>query len=343
MNDVFLKACRKEVVPFTPVWFMRQAGRYMSEYRQLRAKYSLIEIAKTPELAAQVTLQPLQKFNLDAAIIFADILLPLEPMGIPFTFCKGEGPKIETPIRKKHQVDSIPNLKDAHSLSFVGEAISMVVKKIQVPLIGFAGGPFTLASYMIEGKGSRQYRYCKEFMFQNTKSWHALLEKISELTLSYLSMQIEAGAKAIQLFDSWIGCLSPEDYREYVLPHSQFILISLKEKYPNIPRIHFGTGTSQLLPLMYQAGANVMGIDWQTPLPYAQNILGNEIPLQGNLDPLALFGTHKLLKQKVEKIINEMKERNGHIFNLGHGILPETPEENVKFVIDLVHEYTQNT
>jgi len=336
MNDRFLKACRREAVDCTPVWFMRQAGRYMPEYQAVRAKHSILEVCKTPELAAKVTLQPIERFPLDAAIIFADILLPLEPMGITLSFAEGEGPVIHNPVRDRRSIERL-RVVDGDALSYVGLAITHARKALadRVPLIGFAGAPFTLASYAIEGGSSRHYLRTKQLMYSEPAVWHQLMEKLARVVSAYLLAQIRAGAQAVQLFDSWVGCLTPGDYAEYVLPHVRFIFTELKEE--GVPLIHFGTGTAALLELMRAAGGDVIGVDWRVHLDDAWARLGYDVAIQGNLDPVVLFAPRHELERRIKDILNRAGGRPGHIFNLGHGILPQTPLENVAAAVDLVH------
>jgi len=340
MNDRFLKACRREPVDCTPVWFMRQAGRYMAEYRALRAKHSILELCKTPELAAQVTLQPIDHFPLDAAIIFADILLPLEPMGLRLEFAEGEGPVIHNPVRDQSDVERLTVI-DGGELEYVAEAIRQARRALngRVPLIGFAGAPFTLASYAIEGGSSRNYLLTKQLMYGEPKAWHQLMDKFARVITGYLRRQIKAGAQAIQLFDSWVGCLSVGDYVEYVLPHVQLIFEGLKRE--GVPMIHFGTGTSAMLRQMREAGGDVIGVDWRIPLDEAWAIVGHDVAVQGNLDPLMLFAPLHEIERRVADILRRAGGRPGHIFNLGHGILPTTPVEHVAATIDMVHKLSQ--
>ena len=340
MNDRFLKACRREPVDCTPVWFMRQAGRYMAEYRALRAKHSILELCKTPELAAQVTLQPIDRFPLDAAIIFADILLPLEPMGLSLEFAAGEGPVIHNPVRNQADVERLTVI-DGSELEYVAEAIRQARRALngRVPLIGFAGAPFTLASYAIEGGSSRNYLRTKQMMYCEPKAWHQLMDKFARVITGYLRRQIKAGAQAIQLFDSWVGCLSVGDYVEYVLPHVQLIFEGLKRE--GVPMIHFGTGTSAMLRQMRDAGGDVIGVDWRIPLDEAWAIVGHDVAVQGNLDPLTLFAPLHEIERRVEDILRRAGGRPGHVFNLGHGILPTTPIEHVAATIDMVHKLSQ--
>jgi uroporphyrinogen decarboxylase len=340
INDRFLKACRREPVDCTPVWFMRQAGRYMAEYRALRAKHSILELCKTPELAAQVTLQPIDRFPLDAAIIFADILLPLEPMGLSLEFAAGEGPVIHNPVRNQADVERL-NVVDGGELDYVAEAIRQTRHALngRVPLIGFAGAPFTLASYAIEGGSSRNYLLTKQLMYSEPKAWHQLMDKFARVITGYLRRQIKAGAQAIQLFDSWVGCLSVGDYVEYVMPHVQLIFEGLKRE--GVPMIHFGTGTSAMLPQMREAGGDVIGVDWRIHLDEAWATVGHDVAVQGNLDPLALFAPLHEIERRVADILRRAGGRPGHIFNLGHGILPTTPIEHVAATIDMVHKLSQ--
>ncbi|MEK7761999.1 MAG: uroporphyrinogen decarboxylase [Nitrospirota bacterium] len=340
MNDRFLKACRREPVDCTPVWFMRQAGRYMAEYRALRAKHSILELCKTPALAAQVTLQPIDRFPLDAAIIFADILLPLEPMGLSLEFAAGEGPVIHNPVRNQADIERL-NVIDGGELDYVAEAIRQARHALngRVPLIGFAGAPFTLASYAIEGGSSRNYLLTKQLMYSEPKAWHQLMDKFARVITGYLRRQIKAGAQAIQLFDSWVGCLSVGDYVEYVMPHVQLIFEGLKRE--GVPMIHFGTGTSAMLPQMREAGGDVIGIDWRIHLDEAWATVGHDVAVQGNLDPLTLFAPLHEIERRVEDILRRAGGRPGHIFNLGHGILPTTPIEHVAATIDMVHKLSQ--
>ena len=340
INERFLKACRREPVDCTPVWFMRQAGRYMAEYRALRVKHSILELCKTPELAAQVTLQPIDRFPLDAAIIFADILLPLEPMGLSLEFAAGEGPVIHNPVRNQADIERL-NIIDGGELDYVAEAIRQARSALngRVPLIGFAGAPFTLASYAIEGGSSRNYLLTKQLMYNEPKAWHQLMDKFARVITGYLRRQIKAGAQAIQLFDSWVGCLSVGDYVEYVMPHVQLIFEGLKRE--GVPMIHFGTGTSAMLPQMREAGGDVIGVDWRIPLDEAWARVGHDVAVQGNLDPLTLFAPLHEIERRVEDILRRAGGRPGHIFNLGHGILPTTPIEHVAATIDMVHKLSQ--
>jgi uroporphyrinogen decarboxylase len=337
MNDRFLRACRREKTDTTPIWLMRQAGRYMPEYRALREKHSLLELCKTPELATQVTLQPLVH-GVDAAILFADILLPLEPMGAPFEFAKGEGPVVKDPIQRTSQIDALRVIEPEEGLGYVLEAIRSIKRELvgKVPLIGFAGAPFTLASYLIEGGKSAHFAKTKRLMYAEPTAWHALMGKLAEVVRRYLVAQVRAGADAIQLFDSWVGQLSRDDYREYVMPHVAHILQGVAGL--GVPVIHFGTGTHALLELQREAGGTVLGLDWRTPLAEGWARVGHDHAIQGNLDPTVLFAPRSILETHAARILSEAGKKPGHIFNLGHGILPETPVDSVKALVDFVHE-----
>ena len=339
MNDRFLKACLRQTVDRTPVWFMRQAGRYMAEYQAIRRRHSILEVCKTPALAAEVTLQPIQRFQLDAAIIFADILLPLEAMGLNLEFVEGKGPVIDNPIRGEVGIVELRAV-DGDAFGYAGEAIRQALEALddRVPLIGFAGAPFTLASYAIEGGSSRDYARTKQLMFSQPTVWHQLLSKLSAVVVEYLRVQSRAGAQAIQLFDSWVGCLSPGDYEEYVLPHVQTIFSALRVE--GIPLIYFGTGTTGLLPLMRKAGSDVMGVDWRVRLDEGWSLVGSDMAIQGNLDPMVLFSSEKEIERRVRDIMQQAAGRPGHIFNLGHGILPTTPLHSVDFAIDCVRRFS---
>ncbi len=336
----FLNACWQKPVDRTPVWFMRQAGRYMSEYRAIRADHTLLEICAQPELAAQVTLQPVNRLGVDAAILFADILLPLIPMGIQLEFAAGEGPVIHNPVQSSTDVAALRPVEPRQSLANVLAAVRMVRKELdgKVALIGFAGAPFTLASYLIEGGSSRNLLKTKRMMYSDPQTWHRLMEKLAQVIADFLTAQVDAGAQAVQLFDSWIGTLTPDDYRAYVLPYSKSIFAALQ--MTGVPTIHFGTGTASLLPFMKEAGGNVMGIDWQTPLDWAWGLLDYQVAVQGNLDPVALYAPGGELEKRVDRVLCQAGGRPGHIFNLGHGILPDTPVDQVKRVVDLVHEWS---
>jgi uroporphyrinogen decarboxylase len=334
----FVKACRAQPVDRTPVWFMRQAGRYMPEYRAVRKEYSLIEICKRPKVAADVTITAAEILGVDAAIIFADLLLPLEVMGLPFHFSAGEGPVIEKPVRTLEDVAHL-RVDHAAELGYVSEAVSLVCRHFgtSLPVIGFCGAPFTLASYMIEGGGSRNYVHTKKMMYSSPETWDQLLGKLVSVTSAYAAEQVSAGADVIQIFDSWVGCLSVEDYRRSVLPHTTSLVKALRKT--GVPVIYFGTDSATLLPSMQETGAEVIGLDWRIPLDEGWRSLGNKGAVQGNLDPVLLFADWPQLEARAGDILRRAGGRAGHIFNLGHGILPETPVENVKALARFVQEH----
>jgi uroporphyrinogen decarboxylase len=335
--DRYLKACKKESVDCTPVWIMRQAGRYLEEYRAVRAKHSFIEVCKTPELVVEITLQPVRRFEIDAAIIFADILLPLEKMGIDFEFTKGDGPRINNTVRTRADVEKMRAINPMEEMAYLMDAIRMVKRELNgtVPLIGFSGAPFTLASYITEGGGSRNYVFTKSMMYREPDTWRLLMEKLTDMVIVYLNDQIKAGVQAVQVFDSWVGCLSQADYREFVLPHQKRLMASLDK---SVPHVHFAFGASHLLMLIQEAGGDVLGLDWRTDIDAALKVLNHEPCIQGNLDPVALYGSREYIKRRVKDILDRVGNRNGHIFNLGHGILPTVPPDNAKYMINLVHE-----
>ncbi len=337
----FLLACRRQPTDCTPVWFMRQAGRYMPEYRALRERYSLLELCKNPELSLQVTLQPL-RLGVDAAILFADILLPLEPMGAPFEFAKGEGPVVHTPIASRAQVEALRVIEPEEGLGYVLASLRLIKRELtgKVPLIGFAGAPFTLASYLIEGGKSAHFVKTKRLMYSEPETWHLLMGKLAEVVRRYLLAQVAAGADCVQLFDSWVGQLSREDYQAYVMPHVAHILSALKgEAGRGVPVIHFGTGTHALLELQAEAGGDVIGLDWRTPLAEGWDRVGHDRAVQGNLDPTVLFAPEAVVRAHATRVLEAAAGRTGHIFNLGHGILPETPVETVEALVEFVHGY----
>ena len=335
----FVKACKALPVDRTPVWFMRQAGRYMAEYRAVRKQYSLIEICKKPEVAADVTITAAEALGVDAAIIFADLLLPLEVMGLPFRFSAGEGPVIEKPVREELDVAELRTDRAA-DLGYVSDAVRLVCKHFgsSLPVIGFCGAPFTLASYMIEGGGSRNYVFAKKMMYSSPRVWDELMVKLVTVVSEYAAEEVRAGADTIQIFDSWVGCLSVEDYRRYVLPRTTELVKKLQET--GVPVIYFGTDSSTLLPSMRETGAEVIGLDWRIPLDDGWRALGSRGAVQGNLDPVLLFADWKEIKLRAEDILKRAAGRPGHIFNLGHGILPETPVENVKNLAKFVQEHS---
>ena len=338
-NSLFVRAAKGLPTERTPIWLMRQAGRYMAEYRAVRKQYSLIEICKKPKVAAQVTIEAAEILGVDAAIIFADLLLPLEVMGLPFHFAAGEGPKIEKPVR---EADDIKRLRTdrAGDLGYVPEAVALVCKHFgdKLPVIGFCGAPFTLASYMIEGGGSRNYIHTKKMMYSSPGAWNELMAKLVEVTAEYSSEQVRSGADTLQIFDSWVGCLSVEDYRRYVLPHVTRLVQRLQKT--GVPIIYFGTDSATLLPSMQETGAEVIGLDWRIPLDAGWKSLGYKNAVQGNLDPVLLFADWKELKSRAADVLSQAAGRPGHIFNLGHGILQETPVENVKSLCAFVREHS---
>jgi uroporphyrinogen decarboxylase len=335
----FMRACRREPVPYTPVWLMRQAGRYMKEYRDVRARHTFLEMCKKPEVAAEVTVYAAHRLDVDAAIIFADILLILEPMGLELEFAKGEGPVIHNPVRSKEDVGRLREVEDVSALGYVYDAIRLTRRELRpdLPLIGFCGAPFTLASYVCEGGGSKNYVHTKRLMYSDPGAWHALMSLIARALPRYLNAQVAAGAQAVQLFDSWVGALSPDDYREYVLPHTRAVI---EQVTPGVPVIHFGTGTAALLELMKEAGGDVIGLDWRVRLDEAWGRLG-DVAVQGNFDSVALFTDPSVVRQRAKQVLDRAAGRPGHIFNLGHGILPETPVENVVALVEAVHELSR--
>ena len=331
-----MKACRREAAPYTPIWLMRQAGRYMPEYRRVRERHGFLEMCMNPELSAEVTITAVERLKVDAAIIFADILLPLIPMEVGLHFEKGDGPVIDRPIRSEADLERIPAV-DVASLGFVGDAIKLVHRALgaKTPLIGFAGAPFTLASYLIEGGSSRQYQATKTFMYQQPETWHRLMELLAVVTAHYLKMQITAGADIVQIFDSWVGSLGPDDYRTFVLPHTASVIAAIPAE---VPVIHFGTVTGNLLELMREAGGDVLGLDWRVNLGDAWARLNYSVAVQGNLDPMALFADVPEIRARARAILEQAGGRPGHIFNLGHGIMPETPVDHAIALVDAVHE-----
>ncbi|MDP6450802.1 MAG: uroporphyrinogen decarboxylase [Lentisphaeria bacterium] len=339
--DRFLNACRRQPVDATPVWLMRQAGRYMQAYRDLRAKYKILELIKAPELAAEVTLQPINAFDLDAAIVFADILPILEPMGLQLEFVKGDGPIIHNPVRCAADIENLQTPHAAEALQFTIEAVRLSVSELngKVPLIGFSGAPFTVATYAIEGGASKNFLHVKGLMHESPQDWHALQEKLAAMIADYLCAQIEAGADAVQLFDSWIGILSPTDYRSFAMPHTQRVIDTVKAKHPDTPLILFGTGCAGLLSIFKTLGPDVIGVDWRLDLAETWDTLG-DVAVQGNLDPIILTTNPDTVREHAGRILGSVSGRTGHIFNVGHGIVPQTPEENVALLVDFVHQHT---
>jgi uroporphyrinogen decarboxylase len=336
-DSIFVRACKSQLTERTPVWFMRQAGRYMAEYRALRKKHSLLEICKKPGLASEVTITAAEILGVDAAIIFADLLLPLEVMGLPFHFAAGEGPVIEKPVRTSADVNQL-RIDRAGELGYVSEAVTLVARHFgtRLPVIGFCGAPFTLASYMIEGGGSRHYLHTKKMMYNSPGGWDELMRKLVAVTAEYSEAQVRAGADVIQIFDSWVGCLSVEDYRRYVLPHVTAMVKRLQTI--GAPIIYFGTDSATLLPAMNETGADVIGLDWRIPLDKGWRDLDYRCAVQGNLDPVLLYAGWNEVQSRAKHILQLAGGRPGHIFNLGHGILPDTPVENVKKLARFVQE-----
>ena len=344
----FVRACLRRPVDRTPVWFLRQAGRYMAEYQAVRKHHSLLDICKQPALAAEVTITAAEKLGVDAAIIFADLLLPFECMGLPFEFLAGEGPVVRDPVRSREAVDALRTDR-ADQLGYVAEAIRIVAAHFEhrthddtgdaLGIIGFCGAPFTLASYMIEGRGSREYIHTKTLMYRDSAAWQLLLEKLVTVVAAYAQQQVDAGADVIQIFDSWAGALSIADYREFVLPVTRTLVHAVQAM--GVPVIYFGVNTASLLPSMKETGADVLGLDWRTPLASAWSDLDYGCAVQGNLDPITLFAEPELLDRRVAAVLDEAGQRPGHIFNLGHGIVPGTPVEHVQQVVRTVRVLSQ--
>ena len=338
MSSRFLDACRRRPTDVRPVWFMRQAGRYLKPYREIRAKHTILEICKRADLAATVTLQPVEILDVDAAIIFADLLLPVEPMGLKLDFKAGEGPQIDNPVRTSNDVDSL-SISNVDDLGYVGESIQMVAKALggKLPIIGFVGAPFTLASYMIEGGPSKTFLKTKQLMYRDETLWRRLMGKLVDVLGPFAVMQVASGARAIQVFDSWVGALSPDDYVRYVAPYSRALIERIRSA--GVPVIHFGTGASGFFKELHAAGGDVMGVDWRVNIDQAWMDISYRSAVQGNLDPAALFAPLPELKAKVHELLKRTGTRPGHIFNLGHGILPETPVDSVKAVVQMVRDF----
>lgn len=338
MNSRFLDACRRRSTDVRPVWFMRQAGRYLKPYREIRAKHGILEICKRPDLAAAVTLQPVEMLDVDAAIIFADLLLPVEPMGLKLRFVAGEGPQIDNPIQDSTDIDTL-SINNTDDLGYVGESIQLVARELdgRVPVIGFVGAPFTLASYMIEGGPSRTFLRTKQMMYRNETLWRRLMGKLVDVLGPFALMQVGAGARAIQVFDSWVGALGPDDYVRYVAPYSRALIERIRTS--GAPVIHFGTGTGGFFKELHAAGGDVLGIDWRLNIDYAWMEISYRSAIQGNLDPAALFAPLPELRSKVMELLKRTGNRPGHIVNVGHGILPETPVDAVRAVVDIVREF----
>jgi uroporphyrinogen decarboxylase len=338
-ESLFLRACRRESVERTPVWFMRQAGRYMAEYRALRQNYTLLQLCRTPDLATEVTLQPVRRIEVDAAILFSDLLIPLEPMGIPFDFVKGEGPAIERPIRSAADIDAVKVVDPRETIGYTFDAIRQIKHELggRIPLIGFAGAPFTLASYAIEGGHSNNFALTKGLMYGDPAAWHRFADKLATVVGDYLAAQIDAGADVVQVFDSWVGALNEADYREFALPHTRKIFDAIGGR---VPTIHFGVASASILHVMREAGGDIIGADWRIPLDEAWERIGHDRGIQGNLDPTLLLGPRDRLLAGVDQVLARAAHRPGHIFNLGHGILPMTPVENVQAVARYVHQHS---
>ncbi|WP_028319747.1 uroporphyrinogen decarboxylase [Desulfobulbus elongatus] len=338
MNETFLQACRGEHTAYTPVWFMRQAGRYLPEYQKIRGRVSFLELCKTPDLAAEVTLQPVDIFGFDAAILFSDILIPMEAMRLDLEFHEGKGPLFARPVRSQQAVDDLVVPVPEESLSFVLETIRLLRSRLQVPLIGFAGAPFTLATYLIEGGSSKVFLHTKKMMYQEPQLYHNLLAKITACTSAYLQAQARAGAQALQLFDSWVGVLAPCDYEEFALPYVRSIISDLRA-VTDVPIIYFANNGATLTRLTTTVGADVLGFDWRLPIGEVVARAGQHA-VQGNIDPLALFLPRERLEERIRTMLVEARDARGYIFNLGHGILPETPPEQVRIAVDAVHRFS---
>jgi uroporphyrinogen decarboxylase len=332
-----MKACRREPTDATPVWLMRQAGRYLKQYRDLRARMSFLELCKNSTLAAEIAVAAAQQLGVDAAIIFADLLLIAEPMGFELQYDKSEGPAVMPPIRKPSDVDRLREVQPRESLGYLLDAIRQARAELDQrrPLLGFAGAPFTLASYLIEGGASRIYSRTKTLMYRDPGAWRALMEYLTRNLARYVNAQIEAGVQAVQIFDTWAGCLGPADYREFVFPYTRTLILKIS---PGIPVIHFGTGTGMLIEAMRDAGGDIIGLDFHVELDEAWARLGNQVGVQGNLDPSVLYAEVPYIRQRVERVLAQAGGRPGHIFNLGHGILPDTPVDNVLALVKTVHE-----
>ncbi|QEG16505.1 Uroporphyrinogen decarboxylase [Gimesia maris] len=336
-NSRFMKAVRREPVDTTPIWIMRQAGRYLPEYMEVRNKVTFIELCKTPALAAEVTLTAQRVLGVDAAILFADLLPILEPMGLDLEYLKGEGPVIHNPIQDASQVDRLTDIADMDCLDFVFQAVKLIRADLpaDIPLLGFAGCPFTLASYAIEGGSSKNYRRTKQMMYNDPSAWNALMNRFVDNLIVYLQRQIAAGCQAVQIFDSWAGCLSPEDYQQYVQPYTAKLVAGVQD---HAPVINFLTGNPALLGLQRQAGGQVFGVDWRINLSDAWEIFGSDVAIQGNMDPIVLYAELPVLKQKAKAVLDAAAGRNGHIFNLGHGVMPDMNPDHVKALVEMVHE-----
>lgn len=337
-DSAFLKACRREDVPHTPVWFMRQAGRSLPEYRKLREGIAMLDSCMQPELVTEITMQPVRRHKVDAAIYFSDIVVPLKAIGIDLDIKPGVGPVVARPIRSRADLAQLRPL-EPDDVSYVTAAVGMLTEQLgTTPLIGFAGAPFTLASYLVEGGPSRNHEHTKAMMFGEPELWAELLDRLAGITAAFLRVQIEAGASAVQLFDSWVGALAPEDYRTRVLPSSAKVFEAVAEY--GVPRIHFGVGTGELLDLMAEAGADVVGADWRVPLDEAARRVGPGHAIQGNLDPAVLFAPREAVETQARRVLDSARDLPGHIFNLGHGVLPDTDPDALTRLVSYVHEQT---
>lgn len=335
-DSAFIRACRRQAVPYTPVWYMRQAGRSLPEYRKVREGVPMLAACATPDLVVEITMQPVRRYGVDAAIFFSDIVVPLKAIGIDLDIKPGVGPVVESPIRDHAGLAALRPLEPG-DVPYVTQAVRALVGELgRTPLIGFAGAPFTLASYLIEGGPSKNHDHTKAMMYGAPELWHALMERLSEIALGFLRVQIEAGASAVQLFDSWVGAVSPADYREYVLPHTSRIFAGLADL--DVPRIHFGVGTGELLGLLGEAGADVVGVDWRVPLDEAALRVGVGKALQGNLDPAVLMAPWEAVEPRAREVLAKGRVAEGHVFNLGHGVLPSTDPDQLARLTDLVHE-----
>ena len=333
-----MRACRLEPVDRTPVWFMRQSGRYLPEYRDLKQGADVLELSRNPELAVEATLLPLRRMEVDAAILFSDIMVPIAALGVDVRIREGSGPVVAEPLRSRSDIEKLRTLEPEADVPFVLEAIWALRKELDVPLIGFSGAPFTIASYLVEGGASRTHATTKALMHADPESWYLLMLTLGESVLQYLRAQVDAGAQAVQIFDSWVGALDPDDYTRFVLPTMRDVFEGLSDL--DVPRIHFGVGTGELLPLMRDAGADVVGVDWRVPLHEAWERIGYDVAIQGNLDPAVCLADWDAVETKALVVLMRAAGRPGHIFNLGHGVLPETPVENLQRLVDLVHART---
>lgn len=338
MNTTFIDACLRKPVSRTPVWYMRQAGRYQAEYRKIRETAGILDICRTPELTYEVTMLPVRQLGIDAAILFSDIMIPVAAMGVDLRIDPGKGPVIGEPVRSAADVAKLHVAEPEQDLTFVQDAIKMLVADLDIPLIGFCGAPFTLSSYLVEGGASRNFAHTKALMYGEPETWHALMTKLTDTVIASLRAQVGAGASAVQVFDSWVGALSPQDYAEFVLPHSTRIFEGLADL--NVPRIHFGVLTGELLPLMRDAGADVVGVDWRTPMDVAIGRLGDSVAVQGNLDPITLLAGWDAVERQARDILERSKGASGHVFNLGHGVLPQTDPDVLIRLTEWIHEVT---